>query len=904
MNDMRFKRIFLLIAVLLGFTGKTLAQPTDAELAQMMQEAAFKDKWELANNLFLEMQYFQASRIYKYMLDEQPNNTNTLYHMGICLLNSATQKKEALAYLEKVPENIARAYDPFTFTESAAPVDAWFYLGKAYHINYQFDKALAAYSNFLKEASKKHVLAADATLEIQHCKNAQLLVADKRNWIIKNMGNVINSESSEYSPIMSLDGNILYFTSKRLWDDSTNMDDINPIDGKYFEDVFMSIKNREGQWSKPTILYDFCEPGRHEATISSSADGQTVYIYIDNNGDGNIYQSELFDTSFGAIKKIPGSEINTSSWETHCTLTPDGNTMYFVSDRKGGKGKRDIYRVKKLPNGQWSKAMPLAKLNTEFDEDSPFIAADGTTLYFSSNGPNSMGGFDIFMTKLVNNDGIEEWTDPVNMGYPLNTVDDDVFFIQTPNGLFGYYSSMRYVLDEDKGNEISYGEKDIYEITFEKSDLENVALLKGFINTSDGSPLPTGIEILVYNLTEGTGPDLYRPDMRTNGYVLALKPCTQYKVEYTLNHKVFYETEFDVPCNSGYQEIHKEIFLNALTLDGGENTTNATGNINKANIVRWKVVNTPKPLSGTNVMPFTEDGKPLKMVAINQNGIFEYEKIPGQREYLFEIQSPDIGMCEEICVALLDSADRIIGYAKRDKMCRFTYEMFEKKWQVMYKGKPYDAIGTKITYVDENGNISLQDEVGCSGYFKYQEIGAKGQQLFTIDADEPDLCNEMKVVLVDENGNPIGETIRDARCRFIYKRDGGETMETAKDKAYYERFYTYNKKGIANDDKVFAAFVDDVAQIIKVRGKAEVEFESSASKVPTTTYGTNDNLTKKRAADAKDRLTAALKAKGVDTSKLVIKAVNTQVLGPEYNNDYIANKETYEKYQFIKITVK
>jgi hypothetical protein len=894
--------IVALLAIMPGLGA--MAQPTDAELADAMAQASFRDKWELANNLYLEKQYFQASRVYRYMLNDDPSNYNTLYHLGICLLYSPANKTEALEYLQKVPSGIQKAYDPFSHTEKAAPIDAWFYLAKAYHIKYQFDKALECYNKFINEAPGKHMLQTDAALEVKHCQNAKAMVADKRSWIIKNMGPVINSQYPDFSPVMSLDGNVLYFTSRRLWDDSTNIDARNPNDGMYFEDVYVSYKDRQGNWSQPTVLYDFCLAGRNEATISSTADGQSIYVYIDEQGDGNIWMSELLDTTFSDIMKVKGGEINTSYWETHCTLTPDGNTMYFVSDRKGGLGKRDLYRVTKLPNGEWSKALNLGPaLNTPYDEDSPFIAADGTTLYFSSNGPNSMGGFDIFVTKL--DPETNQWSTPVNMGYPLNTADDDVFFIQSANGLKGYYSSLHYVMDEDKGDIPAYGEKDIYEITFESTSLEDIAVLKGYLNTSDGSPLPMGIEILVYNLTDGTGPNISKPNMINNSYVLALKPCNDYRVEYQLNHNTFYETEISVPCNAGYQEIHKEIFLNALTLDGGEMTTQTTGNIDKSKIVRWKVISSPKTLTGTSIQPYDESSKPMAKVVVNQNGIFEYEKLPDQKEYLFEIQTADLGLCDEVCIALVDSTDKVIGYAKRDKLCRFKYEMFDKKWQVLYKGQPYDASGTKVTFLDENGNISFQDELGCQGMFAYQGLDAKGQRLFTIEAEEPGLCEEMQIVLLDENNKPIGETIRDARCRFIYKRTETTTDPgTAPAEAYFEKHYKYNKKGIAQEEKEFKKFMDDVVQIIKVRGKAEIEIESSASKVPTTTYKTNENLTLQRAQDAKDGITNELKKRGIDPSKLVVKAVNTQVLGPEYNDDFMQNRETYEKYQYIKIKVK
>lgn len=907
---MRFTNILktLMFMVMALTTTTTYAQPTDEELDKAMSQASFREKWEVANELFSEKFYHQSLRVWKRMLEEDAENANILYHIGRCYLNSNTEKTKALPYLEQVTDKISNRWSPFTHTESNAPVDAYFYLGKAYHLNYDFDKAIESFQKFKAEAHKKHILQHQAGVEIVMCQNGKKLVENKRNWIITNVGEVINSEYSDFSPVLSIDGSVMYFTSRRLRADSSNELDINPQDGKYYEDIYITYRDDKGNWSEPDLLEDFCYEDRNEATINTSADGQTLFVYIDDDGDGNIYTTQLLDTVYSDLKKL-GGEINTTSWETHATVTPDGNTMYFVSDRKGGLGGRDIYRIKKLPNGEWSKPYNLgAPINTEDDEDSPFIAADGLTMYYSSNGPESMGGFDIFVTKL--NEETQQWSDPKNMGYPLNTVDDDVFFVVTADGKTGYYSSVHNLLEEDKGGDW-HGEKDIYAITFDTAQVFNVAILKGTIQTSDGSPLPASIEILVYNLTDGSGPKPYKPRLRDGSYVLDLKPCNEYRVEYLLASDVFYETDFQVPCSATYQVLHNEIFLNPLTLqgDGGmvkpkDSDTTDQQTISEDEIVLWKVVSTPVSLADGKVEPVDLSGQPMSMVTISDNGKFEYKRLPDQKEYVFTLKLDDPQMCPEICIALINEKDEVIGFAKRESNCKFVYRIFEKRWQVLYQDEPYDAAGTKVTYLDENGNISFNEELGCDGIFEYKQLEAGRQPIFMINSDDPGLCEEMKVVLVDANGNQIGETIRDAKCRFIYKRDEVVTTGDCPEKSSYERFYTYNKKGIAQDEANFNKMLDDIEKIVECRGKVMVEIEASASKVPTSTYGTNENLSRQRASSAKERLLNALKARGIDSSKIVIQAVNARVLGPDYNNDYLTNRAEYEKYQYIKIFVK
>ncbi len=204
-------------------------------------------------------------------------------------------------------------------------------------------------------------------------------------------------------------------------------------------------------------------------------------------------------------------DINTPYWETHATLSADGKTLYFVSDRPGGMGGRDIYRSVKLPNNEWSKALNVGTpINSEYDEDSPFFHPDGKTLYFSSNGDQSMGGFDIFFSKK-NVDGT--WGNPLNMGYPLNTVGDDVYFSTTIDGKKGYYSS---------SHEGGLGREDIYSIKLDTAIIEPVSILRGYIDKGSEPELPAGITIWVTDLTEDGDPIKYKPNRRTGSYIFAL----------------------------------------------------------------------------------------------------------------------------------------------------------------------------------------------------------------------------------------------------------------------------------------------------------------------------------------------------------------------------------------------
>lgn len=777
----------------------TQRKPTPQQLEERMKDASQEDKYDAAKQLMEQKQWVHALTIWKNLLKTFPDNGNYNYLAGVCQLNMNLDKKDALPYLQKAEPHISKKYDPFYFDETYASVETYFYLGRALHLNYEFDKAIEYYNKFKSEGPKKHFLITSGEVDhqINICNNAKNYIANSRekDYKIYNIGNVINSEYSDFSPVISLGEDIMFFTSRRLRADSANFDYLVPDDGKFYEDIYFSLatgKDAYGKiiWSKPHLV-GISNPDGNEATISVSADGSQLFVYQDDNGDGNIYSTILEDTVFTDLNKF--MEVCTEAWETHLTMTPDGNTIYFVSDREGGLGGRDIYRIKKLPNGQWSLPMNLgAPINSAYDEDAPFIHADGVSLYFSSNNEKSMGGFDIYLSQI---DEEGKFGEPVTMGYPLNTVDDDVFFILNAAGKRGYYSS---------AIEGGYGEKDIYVVEFDVVQVEPVAVLKGFIYPKKGEPFPDNILIYVTDLTEGGDPIMYRPNALTQSYVLDLKPCHEYLIDYQRDDESFYQFNTQVPCEAGIGNINHEIFIDPI---------------------------------------------------------------------------------------YLDPEDAVIVEEK------------SKQWHIIAKGELPTGELT-VSTIDENGKELFNDPVR-DGYFKYRELPDGAKTLFLLKSNDKPLCDELEIILISEDKQEIGKTIRDENCKYRYQKDPVVTVNNIDAKPVnFEQFYKYNKKDIQKSNSDFKAFIEGVALLIKANGKADLVFESSASKVPTTTFVTNENLTLKRADDAKKRVMEALKLKGVDTSKINIVAYSTLVQGPEYNDDWKENKDTYEKYQYIKISAK
>jgi tetratricopeptide (TPR) repeat protein len=542
-NIYQMKRFGLLIA-LFTWVSVSFAQ---------MAPADFGSKFLEASKLMEEKFWNRARDSWQELVELDASNANVNYKLGYCMLQIPNSKAQALEFLSAAAAgDLSKKYDPFDPSERKAPVEVLYYLGYAQHLNYNLDEAIASYRTLLKKIPEKHNLTAKAKRGIEMCEESKLQVANPKGYIITNVGPVINKETNDFSPVLSIDQSAMFFTSRRLRTDTSNSIITDFDTGEWREDIYVSYKDQKNNWTTPELLN--LNSDAHDATLSVSPDGQTLFIYRDNEGDGQIFESKLIGETWGDPQLL-GSDINTTAWETHATISSDGNTLFFVSNRDKGNGGRDIYRCVKMPNGEWSKALNLGPtINTPWEEDSPFLSADGRTLYFASQGHTSMGGFDIFYSTL-GEDG--EWGKPVHMEYPLNTVDDDAFFVPMADGRHAFYSSAK---------EGGYGLKDIYEVELPESINEsNLAVLKGFIIPEPNKDLPNDLRILVTNNKTNEVTE-YRPRKRDGGYVAILQPCVGYHIEYIKGKEIFHDDYINVPCESSYQELKREVYLMPVAL--------------------------------------------------------------------------------------------------------------------------------------------------------------------------------------------------------------------------------------------------------------------------------------------------------------------------------------------------
>jgi outer membrane protein OmpA-like peptidoglycan-associated protein len=579
--------ILVLFLPLLGFT-----QLTEHEVRQMTQTAT-EDELLIESSRMLQEGYFYFSEIVvDRLLQINPTSPNYNYRKGYIILDSRQDWVSATPYLLIAITNIDKNYDMYSSKEKSAPSDGYYHLGRCYHLDEQLDKAKEYYNKFISESGSKSELISKAKIRIQQCDVAKALIAKPRESKVTNLGKTINTVYPEYSPVISLDGTSLYFTSRRQWEDQSTDEYRDAQLNQYPEDIFVSYSDLNEKLTEPQKL-NFCDGKTNEATVTISSDERRVYTYEDRTGNGDLYCSDFQNNTFQKLTKLEYQDLNTKYWETHCTVTPDGQQMYFVSDRPGGFGGRDIYRLVKLPNGSWSEPINIGPtVNSVNDEDSPFIAVDNKTLYFSSNGVNSMGDFDIFVSVRDENNF---WSEPINLGYPINSTGDDVFYTTTADGLTGYLSSFR---------KNGFGEKDIYKIENDFMGLTKTAVLKGLIKTSDGSPIPESVYVTLKCTNCGNQNVLkINPRLRDGSFINSLIPCKDYEIAYYYDSlsTLIYKENFKTDCKTTFEEINKELILDVnrkriipnvhYTLDGIVADKNTGLKLENAT-VEFNIVNT------------------------------------------------------------------------------------------------------------------------------------------------------------------------------------------------------------------------------------------------------------------------------------------------------------------------
>jgi len=465
-----------------------------------------RDSFENAFLLYEEGNHEMAFPIYEEVNKNHPNQAFIRYMYGITALSRSDKHPDALTYLTEA------------YNKNKKIILIEYHVAKALHLNYKFDEAEEMLQQFLTNKRTKADEKPQGELLKKYIENAKKYYNNPRNAKITNIGPPVNTPNEEYAPVVAIDESMIVFTYRGEKSKGGRMNAFGETSdqGIYWEDVFVSYKvNDTLQEPKPI---DNINTTNNDAAISISHDGNTLFIYRDNADDhGDIYQSKLSGDEFSIPVKLIG-EVNSFAWDGHCSLTPDGRTLYFSSERAGGYGGKDLYSAQLMPDSTWGNVKNLGpEINSKYDEDAPYIHPDGISLFFSSNGESSMGGYDIFKSVMDLNDSTFKSFE--NLGSPINTPDNDIYFVLAGNGKRGYYSS---------GKAGGEGLKDIYLI--EADFGTKMYLVKGKV-TYEGNPVEASIKTEIIK-TDTTLYTINKANKVSGNYLTPLPAGAKYKITF------------------------------------------------------------------------------------------------------------------------------------------------------------------------------------------------------------------------------------------------------------------------------------------------------------------------------------------------------------------------------------
>ncbi len=522
----------------------------------------------------------QALALYEQAYGSMENDAALNLKIGLCHLNSKYHHK-SLSYFQRTAE-----LDP-------SMPRIHFLLGYAYQLNADWDQAIVEFEKH-KQANRGFMDPVDTYNQydkhITECKYGKGFSATPVRAQIENMGPAINSEVADYGVLISADGEQMMFTSRRS---NTTGGKLNKATNEYFEDIY-ACRMTNGVWSDPVPMAPPVNTNGNDASVGLYNDGRTMVIYRDEKGTGDLYESRRTGASWSAPEAM-GPTINSKGHESSAWYSFDRQWFYFVSDREGGMGGQDIWRSRWSEDQQgWGEPENLGPIvNTIHDEDGIFVHPDGRTIYFSSKGHTSMGGFDVFKSELNG----EQWSKATNLGWPVNGPDDDLYFVLTADGSTGYFSSVR---------QSGMGEDDLYSVNFlpdeTANDMANAA--GGATLSTDGTSgtvmlkgrvrdfkLLAGMEasIDILDLTDAHLVARFHSDAETGEFMVVVPSGHDYAMHVRANGYLFHSENVSVPTDGasvndlamdislqpiekGQQEVMRNLFFEKDRADLSKNS--------------------------------------------------------------------------------------------------------------------------------------------------------------------------------------------------------------------------------------------------------------------------------------------------------------------------------------------
>ena len=515
---------------------------TAAAAAPAAAQSPRKDL-KTGNKFFEQENYRAAIPFYEKVLAKDPNNAKALFNAGISYMSYDKEKASDYIYkAQKLKPKVSK--------------DVEYWLGRVDHLNYNFDEAVAhfqAYNATLKKTDQRKQELAQL---IQHSKNAKVQFNSPKDIFVKNLGPTVNTQYSEHSPVISSDDKLLIYTSRgenvtgATGAVSDKKNKSIAADGEYFEDIFEAKRLDDENWEKPRSLSGVLNGKGHDAS-TQLFDNDTKLLMYRNDNNGDIFVADKSGGDWTAPKPLDAN-INSKSYEGDAFISPDGLTLYFATGKYSEDGTLDLYYSTRVAGGDFGPAKSLgANVNTKYDDDSPYLSKDGKTLYFSSRGHNTMGGYDIFKSEY--DEAARRWGPSQNMGYPINTPDDDSYYRLSPDGSYAYLSSYRIG---------GYGEKDIYTINY----IKNANIVGKVFSSKDSTTVVPGVELVFSGAQADKTALSFRDISKADGaYQVAVLSGRTYQVAVSKDGKNIETQEFPVPVSTNDSTtITKNFYVNYI----------------------------------------------------------------------------------------------------------------------------------------------------------------------------------------------------------------------------------------------------------------------------------------------------------------------------------------------------
>jgi len=522
----------------------------------------------------------QATEMFMLAAKADPTSAKAHFMTGRSIM--LTVRKELSLDFFKTAYNLDPKIDP----------DILYYLGQAFHYSEKFDSAILLYNRYSRllarsldyEKSKK---ITEVNRKIFECTNAKIMVAQPVDVTLANLDDHINSEWPDYAPTINADETFMVFTTRRP---DGNLNNRLAVDNEYYEEIFYSRK-QDDVWSPAQNLAGSLNNNYHNASVNLSPDGKEMLLYHDSNG-GDILSTFLKPD--GTWTDPESLEINTEFIENSATITADGQKLFFSSNRPGGYGGTDVYMATKDSKDNWTNPQNLGKLiNTDLDEDGVFVSASGKHLYFSSNGHAGMGDLDIY--KSAYNAEKETWEKPVNMGYPINSVENDIYIVLTRNEDFAYISSVRkegigeqdiYKVDIKNWKEPTYTQPDFADavlamedempalarpegkpatVTTESESFETIRFNVFVAEGSSRQPLPASVK-----LTSAKGGEINFNEVAPGTYQTNIKPggkSSRYKLLISSNEYIPFSSSYYFGSKFQTNVITDSVYLDKIAVN-------------------------------------------------------------------------------------------------------------------------------------------------------------------------------------------------------------------------------------------------------------------------------------------------------------------------------------------------